>query len=170
MKILKYAATGVLLASQLVMAEVTGMAPAFDLSGMDGKTVNLADYKGKVVYVDFWASWCSPCRDSFPWMGAMQKKYESEGVVFVGINVDRKQKDAEAFLKDTPAQFTVAFDPKGKTPKAYDVMGMPTAFVIGRDGKVLHSHIGFNDSDKKDYEKHIQDALKNTASGEGNDV
>ena len=66
----------------------------------------------------------------------MQKKYESQGVVFLAINVDRKQKDAEKFLKETPAQFIVAFDPKGKTPKAFDVMGMPTAFLIGRDGKI----------------------------------
>jgi len=158
MKLLKIVLLNVLLISQFVTAEVTGVAPDFSLQGINS-VVNLADYKGKVVYVDFWASWCSPCRDSFPWMGAMQKKYESQGVVFVGINVDRKQKDAEAFLKNTPAEFTVAFDPKGKTPKSYDVMGMPTAFVIGRDGKILHSHIGFNESDKGDYEKHIQQAL-----------
>jgi thiol-disulfide isomerase/thioredoxin len=159
MKIRNCVAVGLLMLSQWAAAEVSGTAPDFSLQGMEGKMINLADYQGKVVYVDFWASWCSPCRDSFPWMSAMQKKYESQGVVFIGVNVDRKQLDAEKFLKDTPAQFVVAFDPKGKTPKAYDVMGMPTAFLISRDGKVLHSHIGFNDNDKVEYEKHIQQAL-----------
>ena len=130
-----------------------------ELPGQNGSTVNLADYKGKVVYVDFWASWCSPCKDSFPWMAAMQKKYAEQGVQFIAINVDRKAKDAEKFLKETPAEFTIAFDHKGKTPKTYDVMGMPTAFIIGKDGKVLHSHIGFNDNDNADYEKHIRQAL-----------
>lgn len=163
MKLLKSLLLNVLLASPVVIspfaaAEVTGVAPEFNLQGIAG-AVNLADYKGKVVYIDFWASWCSPCRDSFPWMSAMQKKYAEQGVEFIAINVDRKQKDAEEFLKITPAGFTIAFDPKGKTPEAYDVMGMPTAFVIGKDGKVLHSHIGFNETDKADYEKHIQQAL-----------
>ncbi len=158
MKFLKIVLLNILLISQFAAAETTGVAPDFSLQGISGM-VNLADYKGKVVYVDFWASWCSPCRDSFPWMSEMQKKYADQGVEFIAINVDRKQADAETFLKDTPANFTIAFDPKGKTPKAYDVMGMPTAFVIGKDGKVLHSHIGFNNKDKGDYEKHIQQAL-----------
>lgn len=158
MKLIQLLLLNIALLAPFASAEINGVAPDFRLQGIGGD-VNLADLKGKVVYVDFWASWCSPCRDSFPWMSAMQKKYESQGVVFVGINVDRKQKDAEKFLKDTPAQFMVAFDPKGHTPKSYDVMGMPTAYLIGRDGRILHSHIGFNESDKANYEKNIQQAL-----------
>ena len=142
------------------LAEITGAAPDFSLPGMDNTTVNLSDYKGKVVYVDFWASWCSPCKDSFPWMSAMQRKYADKGVEFIAINVDRKSADAEKFLKETPADFTIAFDHKGKTPKAYEVMGMPTAFLIGKDGKVLHSHIGFSETDKLNYERNIQMAIK----------
>lgn len=147
-----------LLATQ-AFAEVSGDAPGFTLQGVDGE-INLADYKGQVVYLDFWASWCSPCRDSFPWMNAMQGKYADKGVKFIAVNVDRKQADAEAFLQKTPAQFTIAFDPKGKTPKLYDLMGMPTAFIIGKDGKILHHHIGFNATDIEAYEHHLQQALQ----------
>jgi thiol-disulfide isomerase/thioredoxin len=159
MKALLAGLLSILLFSPWVSAEVKGEAPAFSLQGENGM-VNLADYKGKVVYLDFWASWCSPCKDSFPWMSAMQKKYKEQGVEFIAINVDRKAQDAKAFLLKTPAEFTVAFDHKGSTPKAYEVMGMPTAFLIDREGKVINSHIGFNDKDKATYEKHIQQALQ----------
>lgn len=145
--------------SGYLSAEVSGAAPDFTLPGV-GKEIKLADYKGQVVYLDFWASWCSPCQDSFPWMSAMQAKYKEQGVTFIAINVDRKQKDADEFLAKTPAGFAIAFDSKGKTPKLYDVMGMPTAFIIGRDGKILHSHIGFHSNDISEYELHIQQALK----------
>ena len=141
-------------------ADVTGVAPEFALPGTDGE-VKLSDYKGKVVYLDFWASWCSPCKDSFPWMNEMQAKYKDQGVVFIAINVERKREKADDFLKTTPADFIIAFDGKGKTPQEYDVMGMPSAFVIGKDGSVLHSHIGFHTNDLAEYETHIRQALTN---------
>lgn len=124
-------------------------------------TITLKDYQGKIVYLDFWASWCSPCKDSFPWMNAMQEKYAKDDVVFIAINVDRNKSDAKKFLAQTPANFTLAFDSQGKTPKAYEVMGMPSAYIIDKKGRILHSHIGFNHSDKSSYEGHIIDAIKN---------
>lgn len=144
--------------SHSAVAEISGPAPGFELNGADGP-VNLADYHGKVVYLDFWASWCSPCKDSFPWMNRMQEKYRKDGVVFIAINVDREKQKAVGFLENNHAGFTVAFDPKGKTPAQYGLMGMPTAFVIDRDGNILHHHIGFNSSDAQSYEQHIQNAL-----------
>ncbi len=151
-------ATLLLLAGGPAAAEVKGPAPQFTLPGTSGE-INLADYKGKVVYLDFWASWCSPCRDSFPWMNKMQAKYQEKGVVFLAVNVDRKKKDAEDFLVNNPAKFPVVFDPKGTVPKLYDVMGMPTAFLIGKDGNIRHFHIGFHETDIAEYEKHIVEAL-----------
>ncbi len=147
-----------ILFTNTVFADTTGTAPEFALAGID-KEVKLSDYKGQVVYLDFWASWCSPCKDSFPWMNDMQAKYKDQGVTFIAINVERKKKNADAFLTETPANFTIAFDSKGKTPKLYDVMGMPSAFIIGKDGNILHSHIGFHSSDLAEYEAHIQEAL-----------
>ncbi len=133
-------------------------APAFSLPGLTTE-VSLEAYRGKVVYLDFWASWCSPCKDSFPWMNEMQAKYEDQGLVFIAVNVDREKNDAELFLQSTPADFVIAFDDKGATPKDYEVMGMPSAYVIDRDGYVAHSHIGFNSDDIAEYESHIRQTL-----------
>lgn len=135
-------------------------APAFSVMAQDKGQISLNQFKGKVVYLDFWASWCGPCRKSFPWMNAMQSKFSAQGLQVVGINLDEKTEDGVRFLKETPAQFSVAFDPKGVTPVLYGVKGMPTSFLIGRDGKVIFEHNGFNDADRAELEKKIAVALE----------
>jgi len=139
-------------------ADTTKPAPLFDLPGMTNE-VSLVAYRGKVVYLDFWASWCGPCKDSFPWMNLMQAKYANQGVVFIAVNVDRKKEDATRFLASTPANFIIAFDNKGTTPKDYKVMGMPSAYVIDKYGNIAHSHIGFNVKKITEYEAHIKQTL-----------
>lgn len=138
--------------------EVGQAAPDFDLPGASG-SVKLSDYKGKVVYVDFWASWCGPCKQSFPWMNDMQTRYSSKGLNLVAVNVDQKPDEAKAFLNDNTAKFTVAYDQAGKTPKAYAIKGMPTSVLIGADGKVLMVHSGFKDDQRGELEKQIKQAL-----------
>ena len=133
-------------------------APDFNLPGMQG-SVQLSKTIGSVVYVDFWASWCGPCRHSFSWMNAMQEKYRSQNLQIIGVNLDSKNEDAKKFLTEIPAKFTVAFDSKGETPKQYGVKGMPTSFLIGRDGKLISQHSGFKESDKESLEKQIKSAL-----------
>lgn len=133
-------------------------APEFDLAGRAGN-VKLSDYKGKTVYLDFWASWCGPCKQSFPWMNDMQARYSAKGLRVVAVNVDQKSEDAKTFLKDTPASFDIAFDQTGKTPKAYAVKGMPTSVLIGPDGKVLMVHSGFRDEQRKELEQQIRVSL-----------
>ena len=145
-------------ASSAFALEKGAAAPQFDLQGMDG-AVQLAKLTGKVVYVDFWASWCGPCRQSFPWMNEMQAKYGPRGLQIVGINVDAKSEDAKTFLATTPAKFTIAFDPKGATPRQYGIKGMPSSVLIGPDGKVLLGHSGFRDADRAELEAKIQSAL-----------
>ena len=122
-------------------------------------TVDLAKLKGKIVYVDFWASWCGPCKQSFPWMNDMHAKYAARGLEIVAINVDAKQADAERFLATVPAKFTVAFDAKGVTPKQFAVKAMPTSYLIDGDGKVLLVHAGFRDADRAALEAAIDNAL-----------
>lgn len=134
-------------------------APEFALPGKQG-TIKLADYRGKFVYLDFWASWCGPCRQSFPWMNEMQAKYGKDGLAIVAVNVDQKREDAEKFLSQLPAQFTVAFDAAGTTPKAYAVKAMPTSMLIGPDGTVRFMHNGFRDDQKQAMETKIRDALR----------
>ncbi|MET0266518.1 MAG: TlpA disulfide reductase family protein [Duganella sp.] len=134
-------------------------APQFTLPGAEGGEVKLASLQGKVVYVDFWASWCGPCRQSFPWMNEMQAKYGARGFQIVGVNVDANSADAQKFLAGTPAKFTVAYDPKGATPRQYGIKGMPSSVLIGADGKVLAEHSGFRDSDRAALEAQIVAAL-----------
>lgn len=141
------------------MALAVGDAgPAFDLPGTTG-TVNLAGLKGKVVYVDFWASWCGPCKQSFPWLNEMQAKYGAKGFQIVGISVDTKMADAKTFLTEVPAKFTVAFDEKSLTPKLYGIKGMPSSVLLDGNSKVIMQHTGFKDSEKAQLEQAIAQAL-----------
>jgi cytochrome c biogenesis protein CcmG, thiol:disulfide interchange protein DsbE len=133
-------------------------APEIALAGMQGP-MSLTALKGKVVYVDFWASWCGPCRQSFPWMNEMQAKYAAKGLQIVGVNLDAKRADADKFLAEVPAAFTVAFDAQGETPRRYAIKGMPTSVLIGADGKVLRVHAGFRDDERKALEEAIAGAL-----------
>lgn len=144
--------------SSATAQEVGSRAPSFDLPGTV-KPVRFADFKGRVVYVDFWASWCAPCKQSFPWMNDMQAKYGPRGFSVVGINVDQKREDADKFLVSTPANFLVAYDMTGKVAEIYQPKGMPTSFLIGADGKVRAVHIGFKDSNREELEREIQAAL-----------
>ena len=99
--------------------------------------------EGKVVVVDFWASWCGPCRRSFPWMNAMIEKYSDDGLVIVAVNLDKDRAAADAFLAEIPAQFAIEFDPEAAIATEYGVEAMPSSFVFGRDGELVARHLGF---------------------------
>ena len=117
-------------------------APAFALPGRDGE-VSLESLKGKVVYVDFWASWCEPCRRSFAWMKTLHEKY-GDRLAVVAIDLDRRRADADGFLTANPVPFTIAFDPAGKVAEAFHVAAMPSSFVLDPQGRVLHAQAGFD--------------------------
>lgn len=121
---------------------------------------NAEQYRGKVVYLDFWASWCSPCKKSFPWMRAMQMKYEKMGLKVITINVDKKKAHAEAFLKKHPATFPVLFDPSGTLADKYQLAGMPMSYIIDRNGVIRHRHIGYIPAMQGLYEQELQVLLK----------
>lgn len=129
-------------------------APNFKLPTHKSE-VSLSSYRGKVVYVDFWASWCEPCRKSFPWMSEIQERYGKELKV-IAINLDQNRDDAIGFLKKLNPKFTVAFDPDGKIAEAYQVKGMPSSYLIDRNGRIVASHVGFRGSDKEKLESHIE--------------
>jgi thiol-disulfide isomerase/thioredoxin len=118
--------------------------------------LDLSPQKGKVVYVDFWASWCVPCRDSFPWMQAMQAKYASKGLVIVSVNVDEVRADAERFLAKYGRGITVQYDSAGAVAKAYDLKGMPSSFIVDRAGAVRFKHTGFREKDREAFEAEIR--------------
>ncbi len=122
----------------------------------------LAAHKGKAIYVDFWASWCGPCKQSFPWMNAMQDKYAAMGLQVIAVNVDAKRADADRFLLKTPATFQVVYDPKGDSARSYAVKAMPTSLLIDRNGRVTYVHAGFRDEDRANLEAKINEALNKT--------
>lgn len=118
--------------------------------------LDLSPQKGKVVYVDFWASWCVPCRESFPWMQAMQAKYAAKGLVIVSVNVDEVRADAERFLAKYGRGITVQYDSAGAVAKEYDLKGMPSSFIVDRTGNVRFKHTGFREKDREAFEAEIR--------------
>jgi thiol-disulfide isomerase/thioredoxin len=134
-------------------------APAFSLHDANGASVALETLRGQVVYVDFWASWCGPCRRSFPWMNELQGRYGARGLTIVAINVDKNHADAMRFLERNPARFGVAYDPAGATPLAYAVEGMPSSYLIDTRGKVVDVEQGFHDERKGMIEQSIRALL-----------
>jgi thiol-disulfide isomerase/thioredoxin len=116
--------------------------------------------KDKVVMIDFWASWCEPCKASFPAMEALQKKYGPQGLVVIAVNVDEKKSDMEDFLKKNPASFAVVRDAKQKLVEKASIATMPSSFLIDRAGKVRFIHTGFRGEEtKKKYEQEIETLL-----------
>jgi len=141
-------------------AEVGKAAPVFELPSDNASTLALQQLRGQVVYLDFWASWCGPCRLSFPWMAEMHKRHAPQGLAVVAVNLDARMADAQAFLKSMPAPFRIAYDAKGQTPREYAIKAMPTSVLIGRDGRVRLVHGGFRPSETAALEAAIIEALK----------
>ena len=121
--------------------------------------LNLASYDGKVVVLDFWASWCVPCRRSFPWMNRMHAKYADDGLAIVAVNLDRSADDAARFLARYPAKFEIVYDPQGVLAKERGVEVMPTSIIIGRDGEIIDRHAGFKVRRQDEYEATLLAAL-----------
>ena len=119
----------------------------------------LQPVEGRVIWVDFWASWCVPCRRSFPWLNSMHRKYGSDGLQIIAVNLDKDRALADAFLAEVPAEFALRFDPAGALAKQYGVQAMPSSFLIDADGNMLATHAGFRTADAADYERAITDAL-----------
>ena len=122
-------------------------------------TQKLSDYKGKLVYLDFWASWCIPCRKSFPRMNKIHEKFQKQGLEVIAVNLDKDSQLVSQFLKKYPALFKIAYDSSGNTAEQFHVKGMPTSFLISRDGKLLSVHMGFRKKDIAKLENLIQSNL-----------
>lgn len=121
--------------------------------------LDLSVYTGQVVYLDFWASWCQPCRASFPYMERLQAEHGKHGLVVVAVNVDTERRLAEEFLAETPVAFKIFFDPAGKLAEQWELEGMPTTVLIGRDGKTHLRQSGFRRADEAKLETRIVQLL-----------
>lgn len=136
-------------------------APAkdFTLPIRNGGEVSLSKLKGQVVYVDFWATWCPPCRKSFPWMNEIQQRYANDGLQIVAINLDKEQAPVEKFLREMSPSFIIALDPEATTAERFDVQVMPTSFLVDRNGNVILTHRGFRNKDTGALEEKIKSLL-----------
>jgi len=121
---------------------LTSTATAKALAGV-GKPLPLDEYQGKVVLVDFWASWCVPCRRSFPWLNDISRQYALDGLAVIGVNLDEDRQDAEKFLSQYPVDFPIVFDPEGEYASHYSIQGMPSTLIFSRQGELVHRHVGF---------------------------
>ncbi len=142
-----------LAALALALPPATSAAPVLDLGA----------YKGKVVMLDFWASWCQACEQSFPWMNDVQTAYGGKGLQIIAVNLDHTPAAGQRFLQDHGSNFKVVYDPKGDLAKTYKVSGMPMSVLIGRDGRVRFSHSGFYENKESAYESQINQLLSEPA-------
>ena len=131
--------------------------------------LDLSAHRGKVVVVDFWASWCAPCRRSIPWLGAMQRKYADKGLVVIGVNEDKTAAEAETFLRDVPADFRIVLDLEGDLARQYELIAMPSTYVFGRDGELVARHLGFKVAKQGEYEAMLRNVLEGSATVAGSD-
>jgi cytochrome c biogenesis protein CcmG/thiol:disulfide interchange protein DsbE len=122
-------------------------------------SLDLTALSGQVVYLDFWASWCAPCRQSFPWMNRMQRELAHDGFVVVAVNVDRARADADKFLQVHRPGFRIVFDPDGSLAERFGVKGMPTSLLIDRNGHIHSEQVGFRLKDRGALEQEIHSLL-----------
>jgi cytochrome c biogenesis protein CcmG/thiol:disulfide interchange protein DsbE len=135
-------------------------APEIRLNDLQGKPVSLSSLRGKVVIVDFWASWCGPCKQSMPVLERLSKSYRDRGLVVLGVNIDDDVKTAAKFLAEVPVSFVVVNDRDKRVAKAYAPPTMPSSYLIDRDGRVRQVHAGFKAADAKLLETEVQRLLK----------
>lgn len=133
--------------------------PPINMPDQHGKKVVLAELKGKVVLVDFWASWCGPCKQEMPVLEGLHKKYADQGLVIVGINIDNNPKKMNSFLKGTPVSFRIVHDPKITIAQRYEPSTMPSSYFIGRGGKLRYIHEGFRKKDAAEIEERVKGLL-----------
>jgi thiol-disulfide isomerase/thioredoxin len=159
--IFKGLALGAVFVSAALAASSSGPAPSFQLSGRGGKAIDLSQFKGQVVMINFWATWCGPCRQEMPLLEDIYKKYKPMGFTMLGVNVEPDSKSAEAWLeKQKPVTFPIAFDVDSKVSKLYKVAGMPSTVFVDRKGNVRVMHKGYKPGDEDFYMTQIRSMLK----------
>ena len=150
---------GTLAPQALAAAPPPKLAPDLALKSADGSVVQLATYRGKVVIVDFWASWCVPCKASFPALDSLYREYGPRGLEVLAVNLDERRGDADTFLGAHPHRLMVLFDPEGASPVAFGVKGMPSSFLVDKAGSVRFTHMGYSGNVDQSYRREIAQLL-----------
>jgi len=141
-------------------AAVKGPAPNFTLKSMNGKNLKLSEMTGNVVLINFWASWCGPCREEMPLLNALHKKYAPLGFTVLGVNVEEQLDGARGFLSNVPVDFPILLDNENKVSKQYKVIAMPTTVVVDRDGNMRYLHEGYKPGDEKKYRQMVKKLVR----------
>lgn len=154
------------LSTTLHATELNEVAPNCDLPGFEpSQSANFEQFRGKVVYVDFWASWCPPCLRSFPFMNRMTQQYGAQDLEIIAVNMDEERDDAIEFLERSPTKFRVVADTKQECAQAFEVKAMPSSYIIDRKGKIRHIHLGFKTDETEELQTVITQLLaENVAS------
>jgi peroxiredoxin len=140
-----------------VLAEATqGAAPDFTLKSQKNGSLKLSELRGKVILINFWASWCGPCRQEMPVLDELYQHYRSLDFTILGVNVEQNSDDAKSLLKDVPVSFPILFDTENKISKLYDVKGMPSTVLVDRDGNIRYVHMGYQPGAEAEYQTHIR--------------
>jgi thiol-disulfide isomerase/thioredoxin len=139
---------------------LSGPAPDFTLKSRDGKNVRLSDLRGQVVMLNFWASWCGPCRQEMPLLDELSKRYGRAGFTLLGVNVEQDTAAGEKYLQDTPVSFPILWDPTSKVSQLYNIDAMPSTVMIDRDGNMRYLHRGYKPGYEKDYKKQIKELIR----------
>jgi len=141
-------------------APVSGPAPGFELEARTGETISLADLRGEVVMINFWATWCGPCRQEMPHLEALYQRYSPLGFTLLGVNVEDDPKGAEAWLAETPVSFPILFDSKNEVTKLYHVVAMPSTVLVDRSGNMLYIHHGYKPGYENEYQNQIRALIR----------
>ena len=141
-------------------AELNKPAPDFTLKSIGGKNLKLSEYVGNVVFLNFWASWCAPCREEMPLLDALHQKYEDLGFVVLGVNVEEQTDLARSYISRRPVKFPILLDPQNQVSKAYNVIAMPTSVVIDRSGNMRYLHQGYKAGDEAQYSKIVKQLIR----------
>lgn len=141
-------------------AKVGQMAPNFTLKSISGKNLRLSEYRGQVVMLNFWATWCGPCRQEMPVLNRLYARYKKIGFVILGINLDNDPAKAKAMVRKIGVDFPILFDARKHVSKSYEVDAMPSTVLVDRDGKVRYLHRGYLPRFKERYEREVQELLK----------
>ena len=153
-------AAGLLAASSFATGTLGGPAPDFTLSAKSGGQVSLSDLEGQVVMVNFWATWCGPCRKEMPHLEALHRRYADLGFTLLGVNVEEDSSGADRFLAETPVSFPILFDPRSQVSKLYDVIAMPSTVLIDREGNMRFIHHGYKPGYESEYQTQVRALLR----------
>lgn len=151
---------GLLLASVAQAEVLEGQAPDFTLKSRSGENIKLSELRGDVVMINFWASWCAPCRQEMPLLEELHKKYSDLGFVLLGVNVEEDSSKAGELLREVPVSFPVLYDNKNDVTKLYKVVAMPSTVMVDRDGNMRYLHRGYLPGYEEEYARQIKELVR----------